>query len=538
MKKNIILICKKDKILSDYPSSVSTKLKKELLKKKVEIIYNSVVTKVNKNNLVINNTKVITNCCSILATNAAAPDIYKKSDLTLSSKGFILVRNTLQTKSFSNIFASGDIADIENNSLKKAGVYAVKQAYTLKKNILKLYSKKSLINYHPQKTYLSLIGITNKNAIANKGIFTLKGNIIWKLKKFIDKKFINKYSFYRNETVSTQNNLSIEPNEHIMQCEGCGSKVSHDVLKNIFTENIKLGSYDANLIKGENGLVHTVDIITSIVDDLYLLGRLAAKHALNDLYASNSFPVSSQMILSVPKSINEIQKRDIYQITKGANSIFKEMNLAISGGHTYSNDSDKSTVGFSLIGRMNKNNNISTLNKNYKIFMTGKLGTALSMAALKQNKISGYFYEELINEMTKSNLNIFRMFKKNNIYNITDISGFGLLLHLKNLLIRNGKRLGANIYLDKILMLDGAKEAMKKNVISSLTYSNKDNILSSLKIINKKTEFLNILFDPQTAGGFVFITEKDNIIFKFKNSNINVSQIGEISNKHNQIRIL
>ena len=87
-------------------------------------------------------------------------------------------------------------------------------------------------------------------------------------------------------------------------------------------------------------------------------------------------------------------------------------------------------------------------------------------------------------------------------------------------------------------MLDGAKEAMKKNVISSLTYSNKDNILSSLKIINKKTEFLNILFDPQTAGGFVFITEKDNIIFKFKNSNINVSQIGEISNKHNQIRIL
>ena len=87
---------------------------------------------------------------------------------------------------------------------------------------------------------------------------------------------------------------------------------------------------------------------------------------------------------------------------------------------------------------MNKNNNISTLNKNYKIFMTGKLGTALSMAALKQNKISGYFYEELINEMTKSNLNIFRMFKKNNIYNITDISGF---VHFKNLLIRNGKRL-------------------------------------------------------------------------------------------------
>ena len=69
--------------------------------------------------------------------------------------------------------------------------------------------------------------------------------------------------------------------------------------------------------------------------------------------------------------------------------------------------------------------------------MTGKIGTALVMAALKQSLIEGEYYKELIDEMTKSNIKIFKIIQKYNILDITDISGFGLALHLKNLLIRN-----------------------------------------------------------------------------------------------------
>ena len=131
------------------------------------------------------------------------------------------------------------------------------------------------------------------------------------------------------------------------------------------------------------------------------------------------------------------------------------------------------------------------------------------------------------------------MLRKYKIENITDISGFGLALHLRNLLLRNNDFTGAEIYLDKILMLDGAKHALEKKVVSSLNYSNKFSLNNSLKIVSKNKKYLNILFDPQTAAGFLFITNKDSEIVKdFKANNIIFSEIGTVSYSHNKIKVL
>ena len=161
------------------------------------------------------------------------------------------------------------------------------------------------------------------------------------------------------------------------------------------------------------------------------------------------------------------------------------------------------------------------------------------MAGIKNKIIPGEFYNEVINEMTASNLLIYQLFKKHKIRNITDISGFGLVSHLKNLLLRNKVFKGANIYLDKVLMLEGAKLAMENEVTSSLTYSNKDSINNTLHIIANDKKYLNILFDPQTAGGFLFIINNRNKIIKdFKNNNITFSEIGNVSFSHDKIKVL
>ena len=102
--------------------------------------------------------------CTILATDALPPEVINKSDLKISKNGFISVKNTLQAKNNPNIFAAGDIADIENYKLVKAGVYAVRQSYTLKKNLERILKHKKLIKFIPQKSYLSIIGITNSKA--------------------------------------------------------------------------------------------------------------------------------------------------------------------------------------------------------------------------------------------------------------------------------------------------------------------------------------------------------------------------------------
>ena len=125
------------------------------------------------------------------------------------------------------------------------------------------------------------------------------------------------------------------------------------------------------------------------------------------------------------------------------------------------------------------------------------------------------------------------------INNITDISGFGLALHLRYLLVRNKMFKVANIYLNKIPILEGAKEAIKKNVSSSLSYSNRISINNSLKVLVKDNKYLNILFDPQTSGGFLFIiNNKNKIISDMKSKGILFSEIGDISFSNNKIKIL
>ena len=88
-------------------------------------------------------------------------------------------------------------------------------------------------------------------------------------------------------------------------------------------------------------------------------------------------------------------------------------------------------------------------------------------------------------------------------------------------------------------MLEGAKYALENNVFSSLTFSNKDSINNTLQVLTKEDKYLNILFDPQTAGGFLFITnEKNKIIQDLMKNKIIFSEIGNISYSHNKIKVL
>ena len=89
---------------------------------------------------------------------------------------------------------------------------------------------------------------------------------------------------------------SIEPSEYDMQCAGCGSKYLKRFWRNIFSKPSE-GSFDANDVKDKQ-ISYTVDTII-IIDDLYLLGKIIAKHSLNDLIASNSCLLSVQMVLGI-----------------------------------------------------------------------------------------------------------------------------------------------------------------------------------------------------------------------------------------------
>ncbi len=130
--------------------------------------------------------------------------------------------------------------------MPKAGVFAVKQGKILVKNIKKLYLQKKLSQYKPQKHFLSIIGLQNNRALAIKSIFSIKGQLIWIIKIYIDKKFIEKYTLYNKDNHPQDN--QIEPVLNQMQCKGCGSKIPQSILESAFEENTKKGSLDANKV--------------------------------------------------------------------------------------------------------------------------------------------------------------------------------------------------------------------------------------------------------------------------------------------------
>ena len=191
----------------------------------------------------------------------------------------------------------------------------------------------------------------------------------------------------------------------------------------------------------------------------------------------------------------------------------------ISGGHTYSSNDDQIYLGFSIIGRKKKNhkNNINKGN----VYITGKIGSSLVFAGVNNKVVNGIHIKEVIDSMTSSNFDLFKIFYKNNVKIVTDISGFGLAIHAYNLILRFPKLKGMKIYIDKVPLYKGAEIALSKNIQSSLASSNKEYIKKKLKIeCNKKK--IDLIFDPQTAGGMIFILDKNNekILNELNDANI------------------
>ncbi|GET41297.1 pyridine nucleotide-disulfide oxidoreductase family protein [Microseira wollei NIES-4236] len=127
-------------------------------------------------------------------TQASAPDWPKISGLAVDSDGFILVSDTLRSLSHPQVFAAGDIATIVNHPCPKAGVFAVRQGKPLFNNLWRTLQSQPLKPYKPQKRYLSLIGTGDGSAVASWGSWGWESPLLWSLKDWIDRRFMDSFS--------------------------------------------------------------------------------------------------------------------------------------------------------------------------------------------------------------------------------------------------------------------------------------------------------------------------------------------------------
>ncbi len=511
----IDLYTKDSTILGDYPDSVQKRLLGKLKSAGVDIHTGFKVSDIRSGELISTGGLVERADEIFWVTAAAAQNWLTHSGLALDDKGFIKVRDTLQVQDYDEIFAVGDIAHIVSRPLPKAGVYAVRQGPVLERNIRRFLLGKQPGNFKPQNQFLSLIATGGKYAVASRNGFSMEGRLIWQWKNWIDRRFMNRFRNYPVMDEAKTDGL-LDDFDNQMQCGGCGSKVSPDIL----TEELKeIGlSYDhlddAAVYEVPDGkvILHTLDAFKSFVDDPYLFAQIAVHHALSDIYAMGGEPVTALAIITAPYGKPSKIKAQLRQLMSGAKSVLDREGVELTGGHT--TEGSELTIGFSVNGIAVKNELMKRdgLNEGDCLILTKPIGTGIIFAADMQSKARGLWVESALESMNQSNRQAADIFRRAGVVSCTDITGFGLAGHLLEMLRASEKK--AVLRLDQLPILDGAREILEKFGIKSTLHDG--NQRSAKEVERSIHGSYSFLFDPQTSGGLlaavpeVFVDETIN----------------------------
>ena len=549
LSHSYFLVSSGKSILSEQSSKTRQICEKELKKNRITLVPDFLVSSFERNTASTKDGRSITADIFLWATGAVGPAWLKSSDLGITEEGFIRVKANLESENFPNIFATGDIAHVRDHLRPKSGVFAVRQGPALTANLRRALQNKPLKDFKPQKRALAMISLGEKSAIATTQFFALKGSLVWKYKNFIDKRFIKKYADLIPMSMEKSSGAGL-PQSSEMRCGGCGSKIGPNLLREVLaglpmmnSSEIIIGlkkADDAAIVKAEPGKlgVHTIDHFKQFIDDPWTLGKIAVNHALNDVFAMGASPKSALAIVGLPLSSPKLMKNDMSLLMRGASEGLAENRTVLVGGHT--NEADEINIGFSAYGEVEERALIrktGAVNGDL-IIVTRPLGSGVLFAGAMKGLTKGRWISTTLQEMALSNANASNIFSECGATSLTDITGFGLVGHLSEMI--QGSEEGATIFLKKLPLYDGVLALAELGIESTLKPENiKINHTATHKI--KASTKYQVCFDPQTAGGLlatVSAPAADECLKKLIEAGyIKATVIGQISSVSGELRI-
>lgn len=178
-------------VLPGYPSHVQRYVTHALHEAKIHTHPNFRVQRIDTEQLVATDGRVLKAHKTLLCTPACAPAWPQAAGLATTDSGFIAVNDFLQSTSHPNVFAAGDVAEQINDPRPKAGVFAVRQARYLHDNLARFLAHEPLVPAHLQRAFLSILALGGKTAIARRGPFAVRGAWVWRWKDRIDRRFMD-----------------------------------------------------------------------------------------------------------------------------------------------------------------------------------------------------------------------------------------------------------------------------------------------------------------------------------------------------------
>jgi selenide,water dikinase len=271
---------------------------------------------------------------------------------------------------------------------------------------------------------------------------------------------------------------------------------------------------DAAVVRVPPGkaLVHSVDFFRAFVDDPYLFGKVAANHALGDIFAMGADPQSATAIATVPPGLEAKVEDLLFQMMRGAVEVLNEAGCALVGGHT--GEGAELALGFAVNGLIDE----SLVNVTRKggmrpgdvLILTKPIGTGTLFAAHARLAAKGRWIDAALQSMVLSNRLAAQCLREFGATACTDLTGFGLLGHLVEM--TKPSEVDAELVLSNLPLLDGALETVAAGIVSSLQPAN----VRLRRAVRNQEQFVShprypLIFDPQTAGGLLASVPADRV---------------------------
>jgi selenide, water dikinase len=289
-----------------------------------------------------------------VSTDAQLPEWLSRTDLPKAGNCGIAVRPTLQLLDDDHVFAAGDCATMTKDSRPRAGVFAVRQGAVLAHNLMAAACGEPLRPYKPQKDYLTILRTGHGSAIAARGgYFAVEGSWVWRLKDRIDQAFMARFKVP---------DMTPDPDRADMRCGGCAAKVGPLPLAQALARLAPAPAHgdvlvgldapdDAAVVRWSKGanLIASVDQFRAFIDDAYLFGRIAANHALNDVYAMGGTPHHALALAILPYNKPAKISEELFQLLSGARATLDAAQTPLVGGH--SSEGEALALGFAVAGK-------------------------------------------------------------------------------------------------------------------------------------------------------------------------------------------
>ena len=478
------------------------------------------VSEVRADSVLLSDATTLPATFCVAAATARPHDWLRDTGLDLQ-KGFVTVDATLRAPNDPAIYTCGDCAHLSQSPRPKAGVFAVREAPVLYHNLRAEVMGGHRRPYRPQRSYLKLISTGGKGAVADKAGLRLDGRLLWRWKDHIDRKFMRQFQdlppmpgpeMPRDVALGVRAELGIAPglkDAALPLCGGCGAKVGGDALGSVLArlapptrkDVLSRPGDDAAVLRcGSGEQVFTTDHLRAFTNDPYRMARIAAVHALGDVWAMGATPQAALVSVVLPRMSAKLQAETLREIMAAAAQTFTAAGADVVGGHT--SLGAEMTLGFSVTGLIEASKRPAAIRVDGAqvgdaLILTKAIGTGTILAGEMRLLARGDWVAQCYQAMEHPSAQAAAILAPV-AHAMTDVTGFGLAGHCNTMMQASGTH--ARLVLADVPLLEGAEDLAAEGVRSSLWQANRD-ALAALDIPDSPRA--GLLFDPQTAGGLL-----------------------------------